>query len=232
MQELVQVIKQLLEYGREQMPAGVQLELAANLEQQPYLLADCRWQVEMAEWQRYLEGWCSFLQQLKPGQSQQWQAIFKEFQTFDINQLWNYHPGSGEAAWVRNLVFLPILTRQQEMLQPELIERKLTEYCPVCGSPPLLAVLHGQGGARRLVCGTCTARWDFPALACPRCGNRDHETLFYRQVAELPGWQIDGCSKCSATLKVLDLRTGRQDAHPWVLDAESIALNFVDQEEE
>jgi len=210
----------------------LQLELASDLERQPYLLADCRWQVENAEWQRYLEGWCSFLQQLKPEQSLQWQNIFEEFIEMDINQLWNYHPGSGEAAWVRNLVFLPLLTQQLELLQKELTERKAAEHCPVCCSPPLLAVLNGPGGARRLVCGTCTARWEYPALACPSCGNRDHETLFYRQVAELPGWQIDGCRKCGATLKVLDLRTGNQDAHPWVLDAESIALNFVDQKEE
>ncbi|AVX20888.1 formate dehydrogenase formation protein [Carboxydocella sporoproducens DSM 16521] len=232
MQELVQVVKRILAFAENQPPVSLQVELAESMEGQPFLLADCRWQADADDWRQYLLGWQAFLQELKPEKKEDWQRLFQEFLTMDINGLWAYQPGQTEAAWVRTLIFYPILKQQKEMLKKELETKNNIAHCPLCGSIPLLAVLSGPGGARQLVCGSCTTRWDYPALACPACGNRDHETLYYRKAEELPGWQLDSCRKCGYSLKVLDLRTGKQDVHPWLLDAESIALNFVNQKEE
>lgn len=79
--------------------------------------------------------------------------------------------------------------------------------CPVCGDPPLVALLREQGhGARRsYVCGFCLTEWGAPRLLCPCCGETRFGALPVFRARQVPGVRIDGCDTCRAYLKTLDL---------------------------
>ena len=52
-------------------------------------------------------------------------------------------------------------------------------HCPVCGSPPLLADLSGEGGKRTLHCSLCETAWPYTRLRCPFCENDNRDDLSY-----------------------------------------------------
>lgn len=74
--------------------------------------------------------------------------------------------------------------------------------CPVCGRAPGLARL-GEEGRRYLRCLLCEAEWLFRRLACPFCGNEDHQKLGTLRVEGDEGWEVHFCDVCSGYLKVV-----------------------------
>lgn len=77
-------------------------------------------------------------------------------------------------------------------------------FCPVCGGWATMAETRGLERARWLRCGRCGAGWGAAALACPFCGERDHERL----VALLPeqggeARKVEACTSCGGYLKTL-----------------------------
>jgi FdhE protein len=78
--------------------------------------------------------------------------------------------------------------------------------CGMCGSPPTMATLRREDGRRILTCGLCGTGWEFPRLACPWCGTRDHEALsILRLSPEDPRW-IEACESCRGYIKTVDER--------------------------
>ncbi len=88
-------------------------------------------------------------------------------------------------------------------------ENWLQNCCPVCGHKAGMArIKEEEEGKRYLQCSYCETEWLFKRLACPNCGNEDHQTLSFLLIEETPGYQIDVCEVCKSYLKVIDERTG------------------------
>lgn len=109
--------------------------------------------------------------------------------------------------------------------------------CPVCGRPPGLARM-GEEGRRYLRCLLCDAEWLFRRLACPFCGNEDHEKLGILRVEGDEGKEIHFCDACSGYLKVVrqDLsgelvERAVEPAPAWELDLESLYLDLAAERE-
>lgn len=101
--------------------------------------------------------------------------------------------------------------------------------CPVCGRPPGLARM-GEEGRRYLRCRLCDAEWLFRRMACPFCGNEDHEKLGILRVEEDGEREIHFCDVCSGYLKVV-LRELPHPAPAQELDLESLYLDLVAERE-
>jgi len=85
-------------------------------------------------------------------------------------------------------------------------EKWLKNFCPICGSPPFLALLKEEVGKRYLLCSYCGYEWRFDRLACPFCENREQEFLQYFYEEGEENYRIDTCEKCKQYIKTLDLR--------------------------
>jgi FdhE protein len=77
------------------------------------------------------------------------------------------------------------------------------DHCPVCGSPPLLAVLEKES-RRQLICSFCRHAWAFRRICCPFCGNTDTGRLQYFYSPQEPGCRVDLCDACRRYLKTID----------------------------
>ncbi|MGH7699780.1 MAG: formate dehydrogenase accessory protein FdhE [Gemmatimonadales bacterium] len=101
-------------------------------------------------------------------------------------------------------------------------------YCPICGEWPLLAELRGLDRSRHLRCGRCAGDWVIAWLACPYCGERDHERLG----ALVPEngretRRAETCATCRGYLKTV---TTLQALHPVELrlrDLETVELDVA-----
>ncbi len=82
-------------------------------------------------------------------------------------------------------------------------------YCPVCGSYAAIAGLIGEGGKRFLQCPACAHEWRFSRHICPKCGNKDHDSLAYFFDQNSPvkaGERVNVCNACKSYLLTIDLR--------------------------
>jgi FdhE protein len=111
----------------------------------------------------------------------------------------------------------------------------LRNYCPVCGSEPVLGELkdvEGVEGAKFLVCSSCGFEWRFNRLGCPFCGNGDHRKLrSFNTEADGKGYRVDVCEGCKKYIKTIDLREVEGDAVPIVEDIGTLHLDIIAQKE-
>ena len=87
-----------------------------------------------------------------------------------------------------------------------LLERRPSPrgHCPACGAPPLLAELRGKDRVRVLRCARCDASWEFPRVACPACGERDHRKLtMLHGDGEESYRRADCCESCRSYVKAI-----------------------------
>lgn len=107
----------------------------------------------------------------------------------------------------------PRLEQAAQALAPAVEGREWPHgYCPVCGEPPELAFLQGEGGRRWLRCSLCAYHWRFPRLACPACGCEDQEQLDYFYAEGREEERVDACRACGKYVVAMDLR--EQDEPP------------------
>lgn len=85
--------------------------------------------------------------------------------------------------------------------------------CPVCGSPPGLAMLQGEG-ERFLFCGFCWHKWPARRIYCPFCGNKESKTLHYFYSEEEKDYRVDVCDKCKKYIKTVDARKADRILYP------------------
>jgi FdhE protein len=99
--------------------------------------------------------------------------------------------------------------------------------CPLCGSLPLLGVLHpeGDGGRRALVCSLCLFEWNFRRILCPACGEDAENKLPVYVVEQLPHLRVEACDTCHFYIRTIDL-TKDGNAVPVVDDLAAIPLSL------
>jgi FdhE protein len=101
-------------------------------------------------------------------------------------------------------------------------------FCPVCGSPPLLAEFRGLDQSRFLRCGLCAAAWEVPRQWCPACGNRDHEALgFLAKEGEETRYRVATCDACRSGVKTLSALSALPPLLLLVADAATLHLDLA-----
>ncbi len=97
--------------------------------------------------------------------------------------------------------------------------------CPLCGSPPLVGLVSGPGGARYLVCPLCATEWRFTRLTCSACG--DGSRLSYFALDRGPaGVKAETCGVCQTYLKLFYLEE-LPSADAVADDVTSVALDLL-----
>jgi FdhE protein len=111
----------------------------------------------------------------------------------------------------------------------------LRNYCPVCGSEPVLGEIknvEGLEGAKFLVCSSCGFEWRFKRLGCPFCGNGDHKKLrHFTTEADGKGYRVDVCEECKKYIKTIDLRELKVEVVPLVDDIGTLHLDIIARKE-
>jgi FdhE protein len=96
-------------------------------------------------------------------------------------------------------------------------------YCPVCGGEPDLAVIT-PAADRLLICSRCLARWRFPQLTCPFCGNSDRSRI--TSFASRDGqYRLYACDVCQRYLKAYDARRAARPVMPAVDSVATLPLD-------
>lgn len=138
-----------------------------------------------------------------------------------------YEGGAGDGPAglgdVAGLTVRPFLARAAEVLQQRVaIDGWARGQCPVCGGPPVFAMLPSAGG-RLLVCGRCLCRWSFEGRTCPHC----HATEGQRTFSALEGrYQVTACDSCKRYLKAIDVRRA---GRPLFLALDTVTTLPLDQ---
>lgn len=95
-------------------------------------------------------------------------------------------------------------------------------YCPICASPPLIASIRQNLGARWLHCPDCGHSWSFSRVICPGCGNEDQDSMSYFYIQDSETQTAFVCGQCGHYLltqgKVSDLT---------LFDAEICAMSLA-----
>jgi FdhE protein len=125
---------------------------------------------------------------------------------------------------VMGLAMRPFLARCAEVVQQRADFATWTRaHCPLCGGEPEFSVLTSTG-ERLLICGRCTARWRFDAVACPFCGNADRGLL--PSFSSADGlYRLYLCDLCRRYLKAYDATAG---GRPLMLALDSVATLPLD----
>lgn len=133
----------------------------------------------------------------------------------------------GPARTLLRIALLPFLEQLAAQLKPRRSALSWSQgYCPSCGAWPTLGEQRGLDQTRYLRCGLCASAWPRDRVLCAFCGNRDHDSLGYLQVAEEAQRQrVATCTRCGHYLK-LRSTIGALSA-PQLL-AEEIALLHLD----
>lgn len=111
----------------------------------------------------------------------------------------------------------PFLTRAADAIMARIdLSAWNRGSCPLCGGEPEMAVIT-PAADRLLLCGRCSARWRFHALACPFCLNdeRDRITSFASRDGQ---YRLYACDVCERYLKAFDARRASRPVMP-VVDA-------------
>ena len=104
-------------------------------------------------------------------------------------------------------------------------ERWMRGYCPTCGARPAMAHLAEADAsrARRMCCGLCDTRWQYPRTKCPFC-EADAQKLSIVAVEGEGGLRIDYCPSCRGYLKTY---AGKGDEAILLSDWSSLHLDLV-----
>lgn len=100
-------------------------------------------------------------------------------------------------------------------------------HCPICGSLPLIASLHGDGGKRLMCCSFCRTRYRVSKLGCVLCGEDRADNLGMMLGEEMPGFRIEYCKSCEGFTKAVDLREREEGFLPVLDDLESLPLDML-----
>ncbi len=97
--------------------------------------------------------------------------------------------------------------------------------CPLCGSPPVAAVVLSGRKLRYLCCSLCATRWYVPRLTCAVCNST--EAIEYFVIDGDPtGVKAEACARCRAYLKLFYLED-RPAAEPAADDLATLALDLL-----
>ena len=122
---------------------------------------------------------------------------------------------------------LPSIEAVREQLRDEVgLESSRKDHCPVCGSPPALSLLKGEGGMRYSLCSFCGCEWRIDRLSCSVCGNKEQGSLQYFCGEGEEAHRIDLCDACHHYIKTIDIRS-LEGADPELEDLGTMHLDVV-----
>ena len=124
-------------------------------------------------------------------------------------------------------IFKICLIPYQKTLTEELTALWEKGECPVCGFPPDMGILRGEGGKLYLHCAICGHEWKFKRMACAFCGNDLQKELKYLEIEGDDVHKIYLCHLCHKYLKVVDTRSLPED-FPVFLDLEELTSLHLD----
>jgi len=101
-------------------------------------------------------------------------------------------------------------------------------YCPVCGSPPAISILRGEG-ERFLFCSFCDHEWHSQRIYCPFCENKDQKTLHYFFSKEEEEYRVDVCDQCRKYIKTIDARNIKRPVYPFIEQVTTLHLDMLAQ---
>jgi FdhE protein len=101
-------------------------------------------------------------------------------------------------------------------------------YCPVCGSPPAISILRGEG-ERFLFCSFCDYEWHSQRIYCPFCENKEQKTLHYFFSEEEEEYRVDVCDRCRKYIKIIDTRRIKRPMYPFVEQVATLHLDMLAQ---
>ncbi len=119
----------------------------------------------------------------------------------------------------------------EQQQAPSEQEIRQTGTCPVCGSLPHMLELREKEGFRFAFCSLCRHDYRIRRLACPVCDNTDTDKLKFFTVPEEPGFRVETCDSCKSYIKTIDFRAFDRKSLPALNDLESLALDFIAQEQ-
>lgn len=99
--------------------------------------------------------------------------------------------------------------------------------CPICSSPPALALLEPSIGARSLFCQRCLTSWPYPRVGCTFCPNDG--PMNYHDTGQ-PGYRLYVCPICQKYLKTIDLGRVPPPTNPAVQYLLTVGLDFAAME--
>lgn len=124
----------------------------------------------------------------------------------------------------------PSLTVRAEELSTAYLDKETKwekGYCPVCGSPPALSILRGEGGQRSLVCALCAYEWQTTRIHCPFCENRQQNRLAYFFSENEKDCRVDVCENCGKYIKTIDTRQMGRAVYPLVEQIATLHLDML-----
>jgi len=109
----------------------------------------------------------------------------------------------------------PSLTVCAEQLSVYLDKKDLWQqgYCPICGSPPVLSMLAGEG-ERFLICSFCWHKWPVKRVFCPFCKAFNNKTFHYFFSEEEKEYRVYMCDSCKKYMKTIDTRKAERTIYP------------------
>ena len=101
--------------------------------------------------------------------------------------------------------------------------------CPVCGSPPVAAVVLGDDRLRYLTCSLCAAEWHLTRVMCATC--RSTDGISYFSLEGDPGAvKAEACERCHSYLKLFYLEKGPR-AEAFADDVATLSLDLLMSQE-
>ncbi len=115
-------------------------------------------------------------------------------------------------------------TLQASQLAGREVERSETG-CPVCGSPPVAAIVQGGVKLRYLVCSLCSTEWHLTRVMCATC----HSIAgigYFAVEGDSGAVKAEGCAECRTYLKLFYLEREPR-AEPFADDVATLPLDLL-----
>jgi hypothetical protein len=96
-------------------------------------------------------------------------------------------------------------------------------WCPFCGASPDFAV-YVDDDRRQLICSRCVGRWDWEAVACPWCPNRDRRKLPNFTSGDRR-YRLCACDGCRRYLKAYNAKGATRPVMPAVDSIATLPLD-------
>ncbi len=100
--------------------------------------------------------------------------------------------------------------------------------CPVCGGPPVAAIVQAVDRLRYVTCAVCSSEWNVPRIRCVACETSVGPEYF--QIEAERGLKVEACPTCRTYVKLFD-EEKRPGAEAAADDAATIALDLLVSEE-
>ena len=107
------------------------------------------------------------------------------------------------------------------------IELWSEQYCPCCGSDPLIAYWLDSTGKQYNICSFCATEYRVARMQCTYCGEKNHEQLRYIATEEVPSVHIQTCATCNSYIKIIERKSASSALTPQIDDVATLVIDVV-----